>query len=141
MSDNVSTLEKILRPQQQLRHDDTDAELPDLGEGEYQPYARPANKPVHSIHFISAKGTIRSFQYVHLDSNSRYYPEKIELRFMGMEPVRVTISGRNLWRVYDHVHQHRTAWVAEATRDFAADSECLISKVEFEVVSGPDSRL
>ena len=136
MPDNVSTLEKILRPQQQSRHEDADAELPDLGEGEYQPYARPANKPVHSIHFISAKGTIRSFQYVHLDSDSRYSGGKIELRFMGLEPVKVVIHGRNLWRLYDILHQHRTAWIVETVRDFQVDGQAIVTKIEFELSAG-----
>jgi hypothetical protein len=130
MPDNVSTLESMLRPQHKHR-DDSDAELPDLGEGEYQPYSRPANKPIHSIHFITAKGTIRSFQYVHLDSDSRYSGEKIELRFIGMEPVRVVIQGRNLWRLYDYVHQHRASWVTEASKDFAPDGQAIVTAIQF----------
>lgn len=131
MRDNVSTLESMLRPPQQ-RRDDADTELPDLGEGDYQAYSRPANKPIQSIHFITAKGTIRSFQYVHLDSDSRYSGGKIELRFMGMEPVRVLIHGRNLWRLYDYIHQHRTSFVAEAVRDFSDNRETVITRVDFD---------
>ncbi len=131
MPDKVSTLETILRPPPH-RREEADAELPDLHAGEYQAYARPANKPIHSIHFINTKGEIRSFQYVHLDSDSRYFPEKIVLRFLGAEPVGITIRGRNLWRLYDYIHQHRTAWVAESPRDFAVDCQPCVTNVCFE---------
>src|SRR4051794_3819674 len=94
--------------------------LPSLKPGEYRAHGRPANKPIHSVHFVTPAGTVRSFQYVHLDSGSRYTAERITIQFMGLEPVRVTIEGRNLWRLYDYLHQHRVPWVLVAAREFAA---------------------
>ena len=71
---------------------DDDGGLPSLREGEYQAFARPSNKPIHAIHFVDTKGEVRSFQYVHLDSDSRFAAEQITLRFLGMEPTLVTIA-------------------------------------------------
>lgn len=111
---------------------DDETDLPAAGDGTYQPYARPANKPLYAIHFINTKGIINSFQYVHLDSNSQLTPECITLRFIGFEPVNVKIVGRNLGKLYDYLHQHRMAWVAEAGEDFTADGQPVVLTVKFE---------
>jgi hypothetical protein len=108
--------------------------LPSPGEKQYVPYARPANRPLYSIHFISPKGEVRSFQYVHLDSNSSFSAECITLKFLGMEPEKVVIRGRNLWRLYDYIHQHRMPWVVQAARDFAQDGQTVITQVAFTAV-------
>ncbi len=77
---------------------------------------------------------MRSFQYAHLDSNSSFTAECITLRLMGMAPVKVLIHGRNLRQLYDYIHQHRTAWVREAARPFAADDETIVTKVKIDPV-------
>ena len=79
-----------------------------------------------------------SFQYVHLDSPSTYTSECITLKFLGTEPVKVAIHGRNLWRLYDYLHQHRIAWIVQAGRDFAADGQTLISQVTFTMVKAEE---
>jgi hypothetical protein len=132
MPDNLTHFRNVLRPSGNDLDSENDAGLPSLDADQYQPYARPANKPLYSIHFVSAKGIVRSFQYVHLDSNSSFAAEHITLRFMGMEPLKVVIHGRNLWRLYDYIHQHRVAWVAETQRDFVGDGLPVISKVLYE---------
>jgi hypothetical protein len=106
--------------------------LPSVTDGNYQPYARPTSKPVYAIHFMKPKGEIFSFQYIHLDSNSHFSAECITLRFIGFDPVTVRLRGRNLWRLYDYLHQHRMPWIAEASTDFAADGQPVITKVEIE---------
>jgi hypothetical protein len=111
--------------------------LPALKEGEYQPHARPSNKPLYSLHFLTPDGNVRSFQYVHLDSNNRYTAEQVTLTFMGTEPVRITLQGRNLWRLYDYIHQHRISWVMQAVRPFAANGEIVITDLTYT----PGSRL
>jgi hypothetical protein len=60
------------------------------------------------------------------------------LVFMGLEPVRVIIDGRNLWRLYDYIHQHRIAWVMVASRDFAKDGQTIVTRV---TVQGRDVTL
>lgn len=115
-----------------------DTELPSLQDRQYVPHARPANKPLYSIHFVNAAGDVHSFQYVHLDSNSAYSAGCITLKFLGMEPVRVVIRGRNLWRLYDLIHQHRIAWIMQAAQDFARDGQTIISQVSFAMVKEED---
>lgn len=114
---------------------DDESGLPSLKDGEYQPHARPSNKPVYAIHFVSPGGDVRSFQYVHLDSNSQYAAGRITLAFMGMEPVRVLIDGRNLWRLYDYIHQHRMSWVMIAGRDFVQDGQTILTGVTYTSIS------
>jgi hypothetical protein len=105
--------------------------LPTLLDGEYRPYARPSNQPLFSIHFIAAGGDVRSFQYMHLCSDSSYTPQQILLRFTASKMITVLISGRNLWELYDYIHEHRMPWVREASRDFALDGESIVTKLSF----------
>jgi hypothetical protein len=113
---------------------DDETGLPPLNGKNYAPHARPSNKPLYSIHFLDPAGNVTSFQFVHLDSQSTFTPECITLKFLGMEPVKVTIRGRNLWRLYDYIHQHRVAWIMQAARDFAQDGQTVITSVRFTAV-------
>ena len=108
--------------------------LPSLKEKEYRPHARPSNKPAHSLHFITPDGAVRTFQYVHLDSDSRFTPERITLRFMGIAPQTVTIEGRNLWRLYDYIHQHRLTWVMQVARDYAENGQTVVTRMAFAAI-------
>lgn len=110
-----------------------ECDLPNLGSGEYQAHGLAANKPLFAIHLHTAKGELRSFQYVHLDSDCRYTPGCIALRFIGLKPMEVVIRGRNLWRLYDCIHRHVMPWVVEidAARDFVPDGHPVINRIEF----------
>jgi hypothetical protein len=114
---------------------DEESGLPSPNERQYVPHARPANNPIYSIHFVNPKGEVRSFQYVHLDSNSSFSAECISLKFLGMEPVKVIIRGRNLWCLYDYLHQHRIPWIMEAARDFAQDGQTIVTQIGFTTVT------
>ncbi len=105
--------------------------LPSQADGAYQPYGRAANKPLVSVHFIRPDGSIRSFQYRHLDSDSRFDHERITLRFLGYQPTVVVIEGQHLWRLYDYLHQDRTPWIMEAARNFPEKGEPFVSKLTF----------
>jgi hypothetical protein len=118
---------------------DEDLGLPSLQDGEYQAHARAANKPVFAIHFVTPAGEVRSFQYAHLDSGSEFKATRIELKFLGMDPVRVIIEGRNLWRLYDYLHQHRMPWVMVATRDVAADGQPIVTRVSYATVGDEEA--
>lgn len=110
--------------------------LPSLGEGQYRAYGRPANKPLFSLHFVTPGGDVRSFQYAHLDSDSRYSGGAMRIRFvgaasLGLPPIQILIEGRNLWTLYSYIHQHRTPWVLTAARDFVANGEPIVTGVTF----------
>jgi hypothetical protein len=119
---------------------DTDSELPDAS-APYQAHGRASNKPVYTLHCALGKDGFRSFQYAHLDSNSEFRIEPkghvITVRFVGTKVMTVTVRGRNLWKVYDYLHQHRLPWIMRADRDFAdgADKQPLITTIEIEEVS------
>jgi hypothetical protein len=53
---------------------------------------------------------------------------------MDIEPVQVIIHGRNLRELYDEIFQHRCSWIAEAARgrDFSADGEPIVTRIEIE---------
>jgi hypothetical protein len=132
MSDDTPAhLQKVLSRLNEKRPPDEEPGLPSLNDP-YRPYARPNHKPLFAIHFITPQGDVRSFQYMHLDSDSSYSSGQIALRFTGLKIVNVIISGRNLWELYDYIHQHRTAWIRQAVRDFAADSATIVTKISYQ---------
>jgi hypothetical protein len=131
-------LKEVLEPETKPEPE-PDGDLPDLGEP-YQAHARAANKPVYTLHFALGRDGLRSFQYVHLDSNSALGVEGglhvITLRFGGIRTVAVTIRGRNLWLLYDYIHQHRMPWVRRADRDFpdGTGKRPIVTAIDFEEV-------
>ncbi len=138
MRDNTpSHLRHVLGDKQAVEHDDEEQGLPALRDNEFRAYARPTHKPVFSIHFITPQGAVKSFQYMHLDSNSRFEPQRIALRFVGSVVMDVLIDGRNLWELYDYIHQHRMPWVKAAARDFAQDREPIVTRIS--VVEATDN--
>lgn len=129
MSDDVPVhLRRILTSDAEKPPEET-PDLPANVAGEYSPYALPSPKPLFAVHFVATNGDIRSFQYLHLDSNSSFVGQRIVLRFLGMQAIQVTIDGRNLRALYEYLHQHRMRWVQEAARDFARDGEPVVSKI------------
>jgi hypothetical protein len=111
--------------------DDGDYGIPDLANGEYQAFGPVSLQSLVSLHFIRPDGTIRSFQYRHLDSDSLYQPGKLVLRFLGWRPTMVVIEGQQLLRLYDYVHQDRVPWVMQAARDFREKDKPIVSKLHF----------
>jgi hypothetical protein len=139
MPDENAHLRSVLRAApSELPSSDEELELPALNGQQYVPHARPANKPLYSIHFVNAAGGVHSFQYVHMDSYSTYTAESITLKFLGMEPVKVVIRGRNLLRLYDYLHQHRIAWIMQVARDFAQDGKTVVTHVSFTTVKAEE---
>jgi hypothetical protein len=104
----------------------------------YQAHARPANKPVYTLHCCLGKDGYRSFQYVHLDSDSSFQTTSaghvVTLRFAGTHVMQVTIRGRNLRGLYDYLHQHRIPWVMRADRDLAEEQEAIVTTIEITAV-------
>jgi hypothetical protein len=116
-----------------------ESELPELN-APYQAHARAANKPVYALHcLLGAKGCV-SFEYVQLDSHSEFRAEQegqiIRLRFAGSKLWEITISGLNLWRLYDLIHRHQVSWIRQSDRGFAAgaDGEVLITGIQIKEI-------
>jgi hypothetical protein len=107
-------------------------------DGDYQAHARPANKEQPAIHFLARDGSARTFQFIHLDSDSRYEPStasgaRLVFRFMGAVPVEVVITGRNLWPLYNYIALHRMPWAWElpARRDFEGNDKAVVTSIVF----------
>jgi hypothetical protein len=111
--------------------------LPSQTNGDYEPYGRAANKPLVSVHFVTPDGCIRSFQYRHLDSDSRFDRQRITLRFLGYRPTVVLIEGQHLWELYSYLHQDRTPWIMAAARNFPEKGKPFVSKLTFIDITEP----
>jgi hypothetical protein len=118
---------------------ETDSELPDA-QSPYQAFSRVASKAVYTLHCCLGKGGCRSFQYKDLDSDSVFKIEPtghvIVIRFEGTSTTELTIRGRNLWKLYDYLHQHRMPWIMKADRDFpdGDDKQPIITGIAIERV-------
>lgn len=122
-----SHLRDILDDQQEEYEDESG--LPALRDNEFRVHGRASQKPLFAVHFIFPDGSVRTFQYMHLDSSSSYSPARIILRFTGSRIFDVLVEGRNLWKTYGYLHEHRLPWLRVATRDFAHDGEAIVTKV------------
>jgi hypothetical protein len=118
-----------------------DGDLPDTS-APYQAHARPANKPVYTLHCCLGKDGYRSFQMAHLDSDSSFQTTSaghvITLRFAGTQVMKVTIKGRNLGLLYGALHAHRVSWITRADRNLAEEQEAIIAAIEIATVEPPD---
>lgn len=103
-----------------------DSELPAPG-SPYQAHARVANKPVYTLHCLKGAEGCISFAYVQLDSHSEFkageHGQIIKLRFAGSKLWEVTITGLDLWRLYDSIHRHIMPWIRQSDRGFAAGAD------------------
>jgi hypothetical protein len=124
------------------RAEPPESSLPDPSKG-YEPCSRPSQHGLYTLHCILGADGYRSFQYVHLDSDSSLSADGkgqvIRLRFSSSKITAVTIRGRNLWRLYDQIHQHKMAWVMrmDRDRDFAAGNEPVVTAIDIEEVKSP----
>lgn len=109
----------------------------------YLAHSRPANKPIASIHFIMADNSSRGFSYSNLDtidllpSRDAGKGPALVLRFAGVIPQEVRLSGRNLHAIRDYLGYHRLAWIRQISkeRDFLGDGEEVVTNVEIAVIT------
>lgn len=108
----------------------------------YQAHARAANKLLPSIHFILRDRSIRTCQFMHLESDSRFEMlpqgegQRLAFRFASSVAVAVVLEGRNLWRLYDYIAQHRMPWVCELPegQDFEDDRTAVLRSISFQTI-------
>ncbi|MFM7739696.1 MAG: hypothetical protein ACKO9H_09850, partial [Planctomycetota bacterium] len=92
-------------------------------------YAEPSDQLLPCVHFVLSDGSIVSFQNYHLESPGKLsiLPQggghRIELTFRGTDEFKVLIEGHNLLDLYDHLNQHRIAWVREFAEEMNFNSE------------------
>ena len=142
MSDNDNPhlfgkhLPSIDRPSRNQPSDDPDhVDFPPTNAEDYKSYARAWFKPVRAIHFFTQDGSCRTFEYSDLRSRGGHDVDfestRFTLAFLGMRAVEITIEGRDLWPLYDYIHQHRMPWVMVAARDFARNGETIVTRVTY----------
>lgn len=100
---------------------------------------RPDNQGVTRLHVVDRRGNVRSFQYVHLDSDGEFGHDEngqfFVVRFTwgtGSQRMEVTVRGRNLWRMYDYIQLHRWPYLRVADRDFAGDKEPVVTSIDMQ---------
>jgi hypothetical protein len=110
-------------------------------DGEYRAHGRASAQPLYTLHCLLGAEGCRSFQYVHLDSDSSFSVDRegqvIRLVFLGRRSTEVIIRGRGLRMLYDLIHQHRMPWVMELEegRDFGQDGEkAVITSIDIDEV-------
>jgi hypothetical protein len=102
--------------------------------------ARAKDRWVTALTIKHPKKAWESFQYSGIATHSVFTPTKFEVVFIGHEERwRITVTGRNLWHIYNHIVQHRCEWVCAADRDFAEDGQPIILGIEVvEIREGED---
>ena len=80
--------------------------------------SRPGNKFITCLHVHNGAEPVQSFQYVHMAVRSVYEPTRFAVLFAANEGWKIVVEGTNLWRVYNHICQHRLEWIRKADRGF-----------------------
>ena len=92
--------------------------LPQPGEA-YKAHARMSNGSVPTMHVVLANATVRGFSNGNFDSIDLLPPEEsgggpvIVVRYAGLSPAELHISGRNLELLHNYIGFHRIAWIRE----------------------------
>ena len=92
--------------------------LPDA-DSPYVAYGRPSNKPEITLHVMLRDGYWRGFAWSNYDSVEMVAPERagagpvLVLRFAGLMPAELWISGCNLRKLHVLLGQNRIAWMRE----------------------------
>lgn len=100
---------------------------------------RPTNKPVPRLHIVE-RSKVTSAQYVHLLTGSVFMVTPngqafvLEFAMTDRKILRVTVQGRNLWKVFDYCQLHRWSYLRAADRDFTKGKEPIILSIGIEVV-------
>lgn len=103
-------------------------------------------KPLVRFHVIREPGTRYSYQYVGLDSHSEYQPGRFIIRVSGATKLwQITVTGRNLWQVYDALTRHAAPWIQQLSPENARrdgfepikagqKAEAVITEIQIEEV-------
>jgi hypothetical protein len=103
---------------------------------------RPANKLLTRLHVVLKSGVVRSFQYMHLDSGSKFDGNEFTFVFIGAKHLQVEVKGHGpkLWAIYDYCCLHRWPYLREALGNagkFAADGETVITEIKITDITPP----
>jgi hypothetical protein len=98
-----------------------------------------ANRPVPTVHFRDVRGEVTSFQYLHLASPGLFSRSdgrrgRFVVWFTDDRCWRVTVEGRNLWKLYAYLGKHRAEVVQESSpeRDAGGPDDTVVYRVQIE---------
>lgn len=85
---------------------------------------------------LNGKEDTRAFQYVHLGfANYSADGRSFVVEFNEPEKWRLTVKGRNLWKLFVNIQQHALEWIKKADRDFADGDTPVITEIKIERAS------
>lgn len=105
----------------------------------YKAHARAANGPLPTLHVLLKNASSRGFSYANYDSID-WLPDDdagqgpaIVVRFAGLVPCELRISGRNLEVLHNYIGHCRIGWIRELPTqgDFIDKAAPLIRSVKF----------
>jgi hypothetical protein len=114
--------------------DDIDP-LPHQGTSPYVPYALARNQPEGTLHVLRQDGLWRGFAWSNFDSVDTAHGDSpgsgpvLVVRFAGLEPTELRLSGRNLGKLHACIGRNRVVWI-----------RVLPSKRGFELAGASDDK-
>jgi hypothetical protein len=93
--------------------------LPKPGSPYLAAYARPGNKPELVLHVMLKDGVSKGYAWSNFDSvdsvpgNGPGQGPVLIVRFAGLEPTELHITGSNLGRLHACIGRQRVAWIRE----------------------------
>jgi hypothetical protein len=94
----------------------------------------PSDRRLTRLHVIHEDGRVESLQYHHIDAKSEFHGGSFVFLFSGAKLWEMTVEGRNLWRMYDHISLCRWPYIRVATRDFDEQGEVVTAVRIKEIV-------
>jgi hypothetical protein len=115
--------------------------LPQAGSPYMAAYARPGNKPEIVLHVMTKDGFSKGYAWSNFDSVDTAPGDKpgsgplLVVRFAGLEPTELRISGSNLGRLLACIGRQRIGWIREqpSKRGFGDGAE---SNDRAEIIAG-----
>jgi hypothetical protein len=116
------------------------AVLPQPGSPYDAAYGRPGNKPEITLHVLLGDGFSKGYAWSNFDSVDTVAAEApgggpvLVVRFAGLVPTELRISGSNLSKLHACIGRQRIAWIREqpSKRGFDAASD----KDKAEIITG-----
>jgi hypothetical protein len=105
----------------------------------YKAHSIVANGPLTTLHVVLGDATVRGFSYGNFDSIDLLPAADagggpvIVIRFAGLSPCEVWLTGRNLDLMHNYLGYYRIAWIRELPTkgNFADRNAPLIRKIGF----------
>lgn len=104
------------------------------GEEDLGPCASRTNpKGWVGLYVFNGTEDTRGFQYSHLGFET-FAADGTSFVFEWNVPEkwRMSVTGRNLWRIFLGIHLHKLEWLRKADRDFADEKQPIITRIQID---------